>query len=803
MPIFFHNRAGGFNAYDPKKLQAQSLFHLLSNWESFVKQIPVKDRWDMYFCTSETHEPRKADDKGAEIGSWAKEHWGRCEALFFDIDGIAKDDFARIDDYTDTLCGVLGVSSEECTVVYSGGGFHFYFWLKQAITEWDYYKRNRDLYKAVCKLWLDKLKEKKLSGKPDTSVFDHVRIMRMPGTENRKREPVVTCMVKQFSPVRHDLRIETVAGVPVVEASDAVPQGGESFNVRTLDVDSILADCNFLKWVKANPADVKEPHGYAALSILGRMDLDRKLARDAYKTWTSSNSLGLTDPDAKIDHALSASGPRTCKSIEKLAWIPDGCKTCPHFNKVKTPLQIQGPNFIRTKGQGYWNIDLKGRRTKPNYDDLMKGYKQEAHYFVQPETERIFVYTGTHYTFRQPLEVKAWCEVVMLPKPESKQRSEFMHKVMVNNLMPASDFLPFFKKTLGKVNLTNGILDVKTRTLSPHTPDIGFKYVLPYDYDPNADCPMFKEFLHTVMMGRPELMATIVDFLGYCLWPGYEGVEAAFWWLAGTGSNGKSRFLDIVNALLGGRDNIAYFKSKNFRDTDRFALSQLDGKLLCITEEVNEKFLGDDMLGIVKDLSSGGTISVEGKGIDHWAMTNTAKFIFTSNKEPVLEDTTVGIRRRFIAVPFDMNFEEGAGAAKKDTEIAIKIIKAELPGILNLALKGLDAMVARGKKPLISDISKKALDELVLASDSVERWSRESLVVTNNETDFLTSKELYAHYCTYMADPRACVSNTNFSKRVRAKVSPVLRDRKEKKIGGKSPKGVFGVRLLESEDSLM
>jgi P4 family phage/plasmid primase-like protien len=800
MPIFFHARSTEFGAYEQQRVQAPTLTDLFTDLESYVAKIPVEDRWDMYYSLAETRTPRKRDKRGEDRGAWAKENWLRQEALAWDIDAVLVDDLHKAEAYSEVMAEFVGCEPHEMSIIMTGHGFHFLFFLGTPIEDFGYFEKNRRFYKAGLEEISKKLRARGLSGKPDPAVFDLARILRLPGTENRKREPHVVARTLQLSLVKHSINLAEILGLPVVEDDDALSDSEVAQIHRAIDVETVLSGCQFLAWTRDHAEDVKEPEGYAALSILGRFPDQQKTAREYYARWKNSSSLMRAEPGRKIEQAVAASGPRTCQSIHATWAQGPGCATCPHFGKVKSPILITGKDFIATEGDGFYHLirDKKGqvKERRPAYDDLLKAFVKEKHYFSQPETEQIWAWTGTHYRREFELSVKGWCESKMDPKPQTNIRNEFYNKITVNQLKPQSEFEPLFQATIGKINMRNGVLDVKTRTLSPHSPQYGFKYVLPYDYDASAVAPKFQEFLSTLMLGRQELIDALLDFLGYCLWPGYEGVEPAFWWLAGGGSNGKSRFIEMAEKMLGGIDNSVHLKPRNFKDTDRFALGNLDGKLLCVVEEVNEKFLGDDMLGVLKDLCSGGTISVEAKGKPHWDMKNTAKFVFTSNKQPVLEDTTQGLQRRFIVVPFDMDFEKAG--SKKDPQIVSKMIH-ELPGILNLALAALDRMVERGYKPLITEASRRELENMVLASDSVERWARERLLVTDNEDDFTPTKELYYDYERFM-EGEGKVSRNTFTGRMRKKVHERFRDRQQKKFGGVVHRGFFGVKLLSPSD---
>jgi putative DNA primase/helicase len=378
---------------------------------------------------------------------------------------------------------------------------------------------------------------------------------------------------------------------------------------------------------------------------------------------------------------------------------------------------------------------------------------------------------------------------------------EFLSKLKSNNLVSEKQFEAYRQRTEGMLNLRNGVLDTRTLTLHKPDPQRGFKYGIDYDYVPGATCPRFDSFLSIIMRGNPDLIQAVWDAFAACLWNGYQGLDASFWVFSGSGSNGKTSLLSIIVAALGGISNCVYLKPKHFKSDERFALSSLEGKLLCVIEEVNEGHLGDDFLGMVKDMTDGGTIAVEGKQVNHWQMRNTAKVFMTTNKSLVLQDTTEGLKRRLILAPCEENFEDPKWAGKKDPDIVAKILP-ELPGILNKGLEALQKLRAKGGKPHHPALSNSEMEHMVMNSDSVERWAREHIVVTNCVDDFISSREAYAAYKEWLGDDSAKTTVTTFSTRIRKKTYAEVRARNpERRAAGTKMTVIWGVKKAEDSDA--
>jgi D5-like protein len=73
--------------------------------------------------------------------------------------------------------------------------------------------------------------------------------------------------------------------------------------------------------------------------------------------------------------------------------------------------------------------------------------------------------------------------------------------------------------------------------------------IAPVAFDAKAQCPRWEKFLHEVTEDDKDLEAFLRRSVGYCL----TGVttEQCFWIVFGSGSNGKTTFLETILALLG------------------------------------------------------------------------------------------------------------------------------------------------------------------------------------------------------------------------------------------------------------
>jgi phage/plasmid-associated DNA primase len=124
------------------------------------------------------------------------------------------------------------------------------------------------------------------------------------------------------------------------------------------------------------------------------------------------------------------------------------------------------------------------------------------------------------------------------------------------------------------LNLQNGLLNIDTLEIKEHSHDQLSLVQLPVKYDPVAKCPQILKFLGQVL--HPQDVFTAMEIIGYCLYKTAEYEKAVM--LAGSGSNGKSVFLKIIEALVGSQ-NTSHIALQDL-DKDRFAVAGLYCKMV-------------------------------------------------------------------------------------------------------------------------------------------------------------------------------------------------------------------------------
>ncbi len=101
----------------------------------------------------------------------------------------------------------------------------------------------------------------------------------------------------------------------------------------------------------------------------------------------------------------------------------------------------------------------------------------------------------------------------------------------------------------GLLPLINGVLNLKTKELTPHAPGHRLTWCLPYEYNPSLTCDPVVNWLTTMCQGDGHLVQLMRAYLsgivtGHTVWQKY--LE-----LIGPGGTGKSTFTRLAIALVG------------------------------------------------------------------------------------------------------------------------------------------------------------------------------------------------------------------------------------------------------------
>ncbi|MGB8278067.1 MAG: phage/plasmid primase, P4 family [Methylovirgula sp.] len=244
------------------------------------------------------------------------------------------------------------------------------------------------------------------------------------------------------------------------------------------------------------------------------------------------------------------------------------------------------------------------------------------------------------------------------------------------------------------LGVANGVLDLRDGTLLPVSPDVRVSKRCNVVYDPEGNSLRFDQFLREVQPD-PEVRAFLQRFVGYCL----TGLvnEQKFAFLYGHGANGKSVFIELIAWLLG--DYARRISTEMLMHHQRSPqgpspdIVALKGTRFIFANETEEGRRLDEAR--IKDLTGGDTLTgraVYGKAFISFRPSH--KLLVAGNHRPEIGDTSEGMWRRVILVPFEQTIPEGS----RDPKL-LERLKREGAGVLNWALEGLRDWQTNGLNP--------------------------------------------------------------------------------------------------------
>ncbi|KAA6335656.1 hypothetical protein EZS27_016129 [termite gut metagenome] len=306
------------------------------------------------------------------------------------------------------------------------------------------------------------------------------------------------------------------------------------------------------------------------------------------------------------------------------------------------------------------------------------------------------------------------------------------------------------------INLANGTFEITKDKpyLREQRREDFIKYQLPFEFNPQAKCPLFDKYLQRVLPDE-DCRKVLAEYLGYIFVNNLKLEKALI--LYGSGANGKSVFFEIVNAILGD-ENICSYSLQNLTKYDSYQRAELSNKLLNYASEINGKLEAS----IFKQLVSGEPVEARQIYGKPFVMRGYAKLMFNCNELPKEVEQTNAFFRRFIIIPFNQTIPE----AEQDPELAKKIISSELSGVFNWVLDGLKRILEQ-KKFTQSAIVRAQVEAYRKESDSVAMFiDEEGYKPSVNENTPL--KALFDSYKSYCDENgyRTCSSKT-FSDRLK------------------------------------
>ena len=298
-------------------------------------------------------------------------------------------------------------------------------------------------------------------------------------------------------------------------------------------------------------------------------------------------------------------------------------------------------------------------------------------------------------------------------------------------------------------NFINGTLELETGNFRDHSPNDYCSVQSSYPYNPDATYGAWSQFIEDVTAGDPRAAELLQLIPGYVFMQDcrYERIFV----LQGMGSNGKSKYLEILRQLFG-EVNVSHLQPRAM--LDKFRLIQFRESIVNIAGEIRSDLR--DVEELMKSIASGEPQTACYKSKDFVTFTPRTKMIFATNSQLSSGDTSEGLTRRLILVDFKVSFVDDPDPddpyqRKKNVNVLDQLHdELNSGGIFNWAYEGYKLLRAVGYFTETADQTQLIQDFKRSSNPILVFWEDKYHDLTSK--DSYTNAEVYYDYCQWCSD---------------------------------------------------
>jgi putative DNA primase/helicase len=273
-------------------------------------------------------------------------------------------------------------------------------------------------------------------------------------------------------------------------------------------------------------------------------------------------------------------------------------------------------------------------------------------------------------------------------------------------------------RDLYSLNTLSGTIDLRTGELRRHSRLDNITKLCPFNFNPDADCSTWYEFLETILPDA-SLRSYVQKAIGYSLTGAVR--ERAFFICYGFGRNGKSVFIDTISKLLGdyARNTTAETLLRKHNGAIPNDVARLKGARFVTAAETDEgKQLHESL---IKSLTGGDKITARYLFNEYFDFYFEGKLWLATNHKPVIKDQSNGMWDRVKLIPFSVTISPDK-AIDKD-ELVSRLLN-ESAGILAWAVAGCRAWLEE-KRLIAPDIIEREIAQYKYEQDSIAQFLEE------------------------------------------------------------------------------
>lgn len=405
------------------------------------------------------------------------------------------------------------------------------------------------------------------------------------------------------------------------------------------------------------------------------------------------------------------------------------------------PVFFKGPTFLFDKFATF----LKNNHHIIRINNQLHLYKDGIYVSGQAEIESVMIQHIPQLNRSKRQEVLAYLDIL----------------IRDNTPLSAASLIAF----------NNGVYNLNTDELTPFSPEYVITNKIPWDFNKNAYYGATDTVLNNITCNDAELRMLLEEMIGYCFYRRNELGKAFI--LTGSGSNGKSTFLNMIKKLISPRNTSALDLKKL---GDRFSTVMLFGKLANIGDDISNEFLCDT--AEFKKITTGETIDAEQKGQPKFDFEPYVKLIFCANSIPRMGkgSDSAAIMRRLVIIPFNAKFDSNDADYKPYIGDELKG-QESMEYLIQLGIEGLKRVLVN-RNFTLSEKTQKELEDYEEENNPILRFIKECQSDEYDINGQATNKvyDKYKEFC--IVESLQAVSKIAFSKHLTKHFGYVIVDRK-------------------------
>ena len=208
----------------------------------------------------------------------------------------------------------------------------------------------------------------------------------------------------------------------------------------------------------------------------------------------------------------------------------------------------------------------------------------------------------------------------------------------------------------------NGIYDIKNNILLPFSENLIITSKIPHNFKNifSEEITTKAENLISIWAdNNKEIIQLLYEIIGYTLYRTNPLGKTFF--LQGSGGNGKSTFFDFLSFLIN-KNNVVH---REFEELEKeYNVISLKGKMLTICDDIDNKYI--TRVGLLKKIVTGEPIIGKALYSDPEEFRYMGKLLLAGNDVPRINDTSDGLGRRLVIIPFKANLKNNPNINLKE-----------------------------------------------------------------------------------------------------------------------------------------